>query len=174
MITTSVPRLLSIFFISLYVISCTRHATPEGSSTVIVKKGTGISSPGCIIYRTRTDYSNNVPVGLSEDKTKIVSYPDIRDIYYNGSLAVPTVLAKGFLLDNRGIGPNVAFLKYSYTEYSQLSSTPPVTELMKQLLDKDPLVEMYRCGPRSQYADIEKELNELIISGKLSGCKKLK
>jgi len=172
--TTTMPRLLYIFFIGLYVISCTRHATPEGSSIVIVKKGTGISSPGCIIYRTHADYFNNVPVGLSEDKTRIVSYPDIRDVYYNGSLSVPTVLAKGFLLDNRGIGPNVAFLKYSYTEYSQLPSTPPFADLMKQLLDSDPLIEMYQCGPRSQYADIEKELNELITSGKLSGCKKLK
>lgn len=174
MITTSVPRLLCICFIGLYFISCSRHAAPEGSSTMIINKGAGVSSPGCIIYRTRADYSRNVPVGLSEDKTKIVSYPDIRDVYYNGSLSVPTVLVKGFLLDNRGIGPNVAFLKYTYAEYTRLSSTPSVTDLMSQIIDKDPLLAMYQCKQRSQYIDIEKELNELITSGKLNTCKKLK
>ena len=63
---------------------------------------------------------------------------------------------------------------YSYTEYTRLASTPSATDLMKQIIAKDPLIEMYQCGQRSQYADIEKELNELITSGKLSGCKKLK
>lgn len=111
---------------------------------------------------------------LSADKDKIVSYPDIRDIYYNGKLSEPTFLADSFLLDNRGIGPQVAFLSYTYEEYSKLQATPPATDLMKMLLNKDPLVEMYQCGLRSQYTDIEKELNTLITSGKLNTCKKLK
>ena len=133
-----------------------------------------VSSPPCIIYHTRADYSMHVPVMLSSDKSKIVSYPDIKDISINGKFTVPTLLDSAFLLDNRGIGLNVAFLDYTYEEYSNLGLTPSVTDLMKMLLDKDPLVDMYQCGMRSQYANIEDDLNALINSGKLYTCKKLK
>ena len=115
-----------------------------------------------------------VPVTLSADKSRIVSYPDSKDIYYNGKLSVPTLLAHGFLLDNRGIGAQVAFLDYTYEEYSKLSAAPHAADLMSLLKDKDPLLEMYQCGQRSQYSDIEKELNDLITSGKLGSCKKLR
>jgi len=111
---------------------------------------------------------------LSEDKKNIVSYPDIRDVYYKGKLAYPTVLADGFLLDNRGIGPDVAFLNITYEAYRDLSKTPSIDELMKLILDKDPIREMFQCGYRSQYSDPEKELNNLISSGNLKNCKKLK
>jgi hypothetical protein len=175
MSTKSVPGLIGICFLAgLLFVSCSRHNTPADSSPELKNKSVSVPSPPCIIYRTRLDYSRNVPVILSEDRTKIVSYPDIKDIYYNGRLSVPTVLANGFLLDNRGISKQVAFLQYTYEEYSKLPSTPRVADLMSRILDKDPLLEMYQCGQRSQYTDIEKELNDLITSGKLSTCKKLK
>jgi hypothetical protein len=170
-----IPRLLSGYlFAGLLLISCSHHVSPSGSAAASKKGTVGVSSPPCIIYRTRSDYSMYVPVTLSADKSKIVSYPDIKDIYFNGKLSVPSLLADGFLLDNRGIGLEVAFLSYTYEEYSRLSSTPPAMDLMSLLLDKDPLVEMYQCGQRNQYADIEQELNVLITSGKLNTCKKLK
>jgi len=171
----SITRFLLCYLsASLLFISCTHNLAPTGVSTDSKIKPAGVSSPPCIIYRTRSDYSGYVPVALSADKSKIVSYPDIRDIFYNGKLSLPTLLAEGFLLDNRGIGPQVAFLSYTYEEYSKLPATPPATDLMNLLLDKDPLVEMYQCGQRSQYTDIEKELNILITSGKLTTCKKIK
>jgi hypothetical protein len=158
----------------LLLISCSHHVSPSGFAAGSKKGTVSVSSPPCIIYRTRSDYSMYVPVTLSADKSKIVSYPDIKDIYFNGKLSVPSLLVDGFLLDNRGIGLQVAFLSYTYEEYSRLSSTPPATDLMNILLDKDPLVEMYQCGQRSQYTDIEQELNVLITSGELTTCKKLK
>ena len=171
----SILRLLSGFLSAgLLFISCSHHVSSPGSAATSKKGTITVNSPPCIIYRTRSDYSRYVPVTLSADKSKIDSYPDIKDIYYNGKLSVPTPLANGFLLDNRGIGLQVAFLDYTYEEYSKLSSTPPATDLMSRLLDKDPLVEMYQCGRRSQYTNIEQELNVLITSGKLNTCKKLK
>jgi len=158
----------------LMFISCTHQAAPVSSSNDSVKRTMGISSPPCIIYRTRKDYSSNVPVILSPGKSKIVSYPDKKDIYYNGTFAIPTPLAEGFLLDNRGIGVQVAFLSYTYEQYSRLAVTPPTTDLMSLILDKDPLTEMYQCGQRGQYTNIVQELNDLINSGKLCTCKKLK
>ena len=171
----SILRLLSGFLSAgLLFMSCSYHVSSHGSAAAAKEGPVAVNSPPCIIYRTKSDYSMNVPVILSADKSKIVSYPDIKDIYYNGKLSVPTFLANGFLLDNRGIGLQVAFLDFTYEEYSKLSSTPPATDLMNILIDKDPLIEMYQCGRRSQYADIEQELNVLIISGKLNTCKKLK
>ena len=166
--------LTGYLLMGLLFVSCSHHNTPVNSTTRSSKGTVAVSSPPCIIYHTRSDYSMYVPVSLSEDKSKIVSYPDIRDIYFNGKLSVPTPLADGFLLDNRGIGLQVWFLSYTYEEYSKLASTPPATDLMRLLLDKDPLTEMYQCGQRSQYTDIEQELNQLISSGKLNSCKKLK
>ena len=111
---------------------------------------------------------------FSADKNKIISYPDKKDIYFKGNLAYPTPLTGGFLLDNRGIGPDVAFLNITYEAYRDLGKTPSMDELMQLILDKDPIAEMYQCGYRSHYADPEKELNELISSGNLKNCKKLK
>jgi len=154
--------------------SCTKKVTPHGGTSTSGSLISSVSSPPCIIYKTRSDYSKNVPLILSEDKSKITSYPDIRDVYSHGVLAYPDQLADGFLLDNRGIGPNVAFLKYTYTDYQKMTRTPSTEELWNQILDKDPLLEMYQCGTRSQYPDPVKALNQIISGGKLKDCKKLK
>jgi hypothetical protein len=131
-------------------------------------------SPKAIIYQTKKDYSNLVPVILSEDKKSIQSYPDIKDIYFNGKLAYPTPLHKGFWLDNRGINSNVAFIKLTYEEYSKLPKTPLPEELMNMIIDYQPIVSMYVCGPRSAYLDIVQEVNIKIDAGDFSGFLKVK
>ncbi len=166
--------IVQLLLLCLLLVSCSNHVTTTKVSTVSTSKTIGVTSPPCIVYKTRSDYSMYVPVMMSADKSKIESYPDIRDIYYEGKFALPTLLENGYLLDNRGIGPQVAFLWYTYEDYSKLSHTPTVEDLMTGLQDRDPLVEMYQCGQRSQYTNIEQELNDLIKSGKLSTCKKLK
>ena len=133
------------------------------------------SGPPTIIYKMKNDYSRNVPVTLSDDRLTIVNYPAIEDISMNGKYPVPTVLKNGYYLDNRGIGPNVAFTKYSYEEYSKLATTPAVEELFRAINDKDPIVEMYDCGNRLRFTDIEAEINQLIEKSDLAKkCKKLK
>lgn len=128
----------------------------------------------CIIYKTKADYRALVPVSLSDDRSRVTSYPDVSDLRKQAESAYPVDLSGGFLLDNRGIGPNVAFLSVTYKEYESQTKTPNAGELFQQLLDKDPLLEMYQCGNRTQYSDIVRELNEVIDSGKLSDCKKIK
>ncbi len=171
MIKNQFIALLSAGFLFAF---CSHHAATTTSSPAPKMGMSGVSSPPCIVYKTRKDYSMYVPVMLSPDKSKVESYPDIKDIYYNGKFAVPTLLVDGYLLDNRGIGPQVAFMWYTYEEYSKLPSTPPAANIMGVLQDKDPLTEMYQCGRRSDYKDIEQELNDLIRSGKLNTFKKLK
>ena len=103
-------------------------------------------------------------VGLSADGTRIVSYPAVSDVR---GLPYPTPLADGYLLDNRGIGRNVAFLSYTYEEYAALPATPSPEELMEKVIDKHPLLEIHFLGNRYQYKDITRELNERIEAGEL-------
>jgi hypothetical protein len=154
--------------------SCSRNSSPSGDSSSGKSQQGQTSLASCIIYKTRSDYSRNIPVTLSEDKTKIVSYPDVKDVYYNGELACPAKLEDGFLLDNRGIGPNVAFLSFTYEEYSKLGKTPSSSELYEKIVDKDPLTEMYRCGNRNEYKNLVGDLNRIILEGKLESFTRLK
>jgi hypothetical protein len=163
-----------ILFYGFFLLGCSKSVAPSGASATGKQVESTVPSPPCIIYKTNGDLTKNVPVILSEDGTSIVSYPDVKDLFYKGALAYPTPLKEDFLLDNRGIGPQVAFLNITYESYSKLDKTPSPSELMALILDKNPLTEMYQCGSRSHYSDPEKELNEIISSGKLGSCKRLK
>lgn len=131
--------------------------------------------PHAIIYKTTTDYTNNVPVNLSEDKTKIVSYPHPNDVFMGENLALPTQLHNGYLLDNRGIGRNVAFLKYTYEEYSQLKDVPTILDLQENIIDKDPLTELWDCGIKTNAPEMQTQLNKWIDDDLLlDKCKRIK
>lgn len=130
------------------------------------------SGPPTFVYKTKADYSQNVPVTLSDDKTAIIAYPSPQDIYINGQLATPTSLSNGYLLDNRGINANVAFLKMTYTEYSKLKEAPLLKIMYSQIIDKDPLTELCNCGNRLQYANSAAIDN--LIKGQLKKCKRIK
>jgi hypothetical protein len=165
-----------LFFSASLILACSNATTPSGSASNVKSGQNSVASPPCIVYKTKSDYSKNIPVILSDDKTRIVSYPDVKDIYFKERLAYPSVLDHGFFLDNRGISPNVAFLSITYEQYSKMDKTPSSTELFELIIDKDPLVEMFQCGNRSKYSDsdIENELNKLISSGNINTCTKLK
>lgn len=124
-----------------------------------------VSSPPVYIYKTREDYSHLVPVIMNDARTTIVSYPHPRDLRIGDKLCLPTLLEKGYWLDNRGIGRNVVFLSYTYEEYSQLGSAPSMEELMTHIHDKHPLTEWHECGRRADYKNIVSELNKLIEQG---------
>ncbi len=129
------------------------------------------AGPPATVYKTRNDYRTNVPVILSDDKSRIVSYPHPKDLYYKGELAYPTELADGYLLDNRGINADVAFLKMTYEEFSKLGEAPPLDSLYSLILDKDPLLELYNCGNRYAFKNEISDLNQLIRNKELDKCK---
>lgn len=133
------------------------------------KNHPSMATPPALVYKTRKDYSKNIPVLMNAQRTKIISYPHPTDIFYHGKLAYPTPLAGGFLLDNRGIDKNVVFLSYTYESYSQLKEAPTIEQLMDSIVDKLPLVELWDCGPRNSFKDEVTELNVLIEKG-FPGC----
>jgi hypothetical protein len=150
-----------ITFVSICLIGCKTQKTQENVSV-------SMALPPTIIYKTKKDYNKNVAIYLSEDKKKIVGYPAPTDVSVN---SYPTPLKKGYLLDNRGIGKNIAFISLTYEEYSALKKVPPISELENLIIDRDPIKEMYICGYRGQYTN--SELNKL-IDNKFKGCQKIK
>lgn len=173
-------RISSIFlslFIAIFIMSCSNSKVNKAGQSEPIEEQTAVKSkagPKVIIYKTTADYTNNVPVTLSEDKTEITSYPGIKDIFYKGEFAYPTKLNNGYLLDNRGIDQNVAFLNYTYEQYSKLKATPSSIELYSIILDKDPITEMYNCGSKFDFKDLVAELNKAIDENNLTFFQKLK
>ena len=134
-----------------------------------ITRHSAVASPHAIVYRTRGDYSQKVPIIMDKTSTYIVSYPDPVDVRNN---PVPTQLDNGFLLDNRGIGKYVAYTSYTYSEYAAMESAPTQTEFIYHIIDKYPLLEMWDCGPRHKYQDLVNDLNRLIADG-FPGCKSI-
>ncbi|MFP4471517.1 MAG: hypothetical protein ACLFPE_12580 [Bacteroidales bacterium] len=155
------------------LISCS--SSKQNKSGNMAKNGSmaGTPSPPAIIYKTGGDYFYHVPVTLNDQKTRVASFPAFSDLKRNGEFVYPTRLENGWLLDNRGIGPNTVFLRFTYQDYYTMDNIPNAERLMNYIIDMDPFTEMYECGRRGDYGDIEAELNEMIRSGKLDGCRKL-
>ena len=131
------------------------------------------AGPPTIVYKTKQDYTNQVAVLLSEDKSQVVAYPHPQDIAKKGAKVKPTLLADGYLLDNQGINQHVAFTSYTFDQYAALPQAPSLAELKSKIMDADPLEYMCNCGNRNQFASLEATMNNLIAQ-KLTPCKPLK
>jgi hypothetical protein len=167
--------LLSLILIVSFISSCTCTKKTESSKEESNKASgpMGMAAPPLIIYKTKADYNDKVPVILSEDKSKIVSYPGTKDVFYQGKLATPTLLEGGYLLDNRGIDEHVAFLGISYDTYSKSMRMFSENQLFESIIDDDPIIEMYRCSRRG-FKSIPEDINTMIRKGDFSPCEKLK
>lgn len=134
-----------------------------------------IPGPSAIVYKTKNNYNDLVAVILSDDKSEIISYPAPSDVKKEGYNPNPTILKNGYLLDNRGINPNVAFLNLTYQQYGELKEVPSLKKLFEMIVDKDPLLEMCNCGNRDSIQNTEAKLNYLITKNLLNDkCKKIK
>jgi hypothetical protein len=142
--------------VALLMISC--------STTQVNSEKMNAQAP-LIVYKTVADYYHNVPVTLNEAKDKIVSFPAPSDLFYEGELALPLKLNKGYLLDRRGIQVNTAFTSYTYEEYSRMESPPSLQELYDSIVDKEPFESIYDYGTPGQFNDLGKDLNKEIRKG---------
>ena len=124
--------------------------------------GQGIRNDGphLLVYKTKQSYEAAVPVFLSHDKKSIVSYPDPADLRVDGML--PTKLHKGYLLDNKGISVDVAYLNMTWSEYANRTDVLSLNEMWDMIADKDPLVFLCDCGPRNRFSDPVAQANRLV------------
>ncbi len=149
------------------------EAIKSSTKTVspIVEPVFGRIGPAAAVYKTKNDYSNLVPILLSDDGNTIVSYPAPTDLIINGKLVLPTKLSKGYLLDNRGINAHSAFLSITYEDYSKLQQPPSMAEMLSKIADKHPFIEFYNCGLRSAYGqNLVENINALIENDGLKKC----
>ncbi len=172
-IKKSIGQLLMAAF-ALSIMSCSSTKVSEQSTAPQPAESVIISSalPRAVIYRTDSDYRNQVAVTLSEDGNRIVSFPDPQDIV--PSQATPIALANGYLLDRRGINKNTAFLDYTYVEYACLPATPSISELMKHIVKKNAVTEIYVLPIKASEAAKNTALcNEFIANG-FENCEQVK
>ena len=85
----------------------------------------------------------------------------------------PTYLKKGYYLDNRGISPNTAFIALTYEEYAQLKTAPSIEQLMKLIVNRNPIKKMYRCDKIFDARENTDKLIE-IIDNKFANCERIK
>ena len=163
-------------FAFLLIVSC-KSKTAKSVANKVEFLSPDYKSPGpqAFVYRTKKNYDQLVPILLSDDKKIIVSYPDPSDLLVENKLILPIHLHNGYLLDEKGINQNVAFLQMKYEEYAKLKSPPSIEELKSMIIDDDPLEEICNCGYKNAISNPVKQLNLLIDSGKLrSICNPLK
>lgn len=156
--------IISIVFTCL-LFACKSNTAKSGKTNVAFTPDFKTSGPPALVYKTKADYTNLVPVMLSDDKSVIVSYPHPTDVKQGDVMKTPTALKKGYWLDNKGIGKNVAFLKLTYAEYATLNEAPSLDEMMSMIVDKDPLTELCNCGNKTALTSPIEQLNNLIDSG---------
>ena len=127
--------------------------------------------PNVIVYKTTKDYSNNVPVIMDAERTRIVRYPAPVDVRRGNSYANPIQLKNGYWLDCFGINQNVVFLDYTFEQYANLSEVPTIEALMSHIVDNYPLDEMWNCGKSTKYKSIEDIVD--IVKNNFNNCQKL-
>lgn len=86
--------------------------------------------PKAIVYKTSGDYSNNVPVTVSESG-ELLSFPAPTDIPAN---ATPVRLSSGWLISRVGISQNSVFTTYTFDEYRQLKQLPSPEEMLNAII----------------------------------------
>ena len=159
-------------FIPILLIVCIGCiATKKVTQTSDTKQPESVSVLGAekpiLVYKTKANYNNLVPVILSDDKSEIISYPHPDDIKTGYKYSVPVILHNGYLLDQRGIGKNVAFLNMTYEEYAKLKEIPIIEDMYHLIVDKDPLTELCNCASKKSFSDPVNQLNKLIDSNNL-------
>lgn len=130
---------------------------------------TSVSYPPIVIYKMKRDYSRNVPVLLSDDKSEIVSYPHPLDLIGMTSKEVmPIRLHGGYYLDRRGINKNVAFLNITYNSYRKLRKPLSIKEIEKLILDRNPLTKILMCTNHTYSEKNIDKINLMIDNGEIS------
>ncbi len=146
-------------------------SAPKESNNPHIQKGI---TKRVIIYKTKFNYYNFVPVTMNKEKTEIMSYPAKEDLVLDSMFTLPIPLEGAFMLDKRGINSQSAFLNLPYLEYYLMKEIPRVDSLMTMIKDSDPFEEIYDCGSATDYSDLVKELNQKIIEKDFSKFKKIK
>lgn len=124
-----------------------------------------------MIFRLNNpDYARKLFVVLSDDKSRVISYPAPTDLYTNGKISIPTKLTSKYYLDNRGVDKNSVVLNIELEDYAKREKAFSLGEMYSLILDKNPFLELYHCGNRLRFKNELIDLKELIKNGGLKQC----
>ncbi len=122
-----------------------------------------------VIYKSKNDYSNLVPIHLSEDKQTVIGYPAPEDlIQYGNKNAIQ--LENGFLIDLVGVSKNSVFTVFTMNDYQKMQP-PSLNDFKINIIDVDPFSEMYICNQNYTRTEIEQIIKDSTLS---SICSKIK
>ena len=147
------------------------HLDAIASATIGSTSSPNMARPAAVVYRTARDYTNNVPVTMNANRTRITSFPDPADL--RNAEQKPLPLGHGYLLDRRGIGPRTAYLDITIDEYSRISSAPAPAELLRRIAVRSPFAEMYSLPITAAEAVRDTAACNAYIAGGFDGCKNL-
>lgn len=129
---------LSLLLTVLLLVGCKGKQTSakvESASEILIPAKTELTGkqaamPQATAFRMSGDYADKVAVTLNPDGT-LLYYPAPSDISANSA---PYPLGNGWWLNRQGISSNSVFTKWSFAEYSQLTSTPSREEIMAAII----------------------------------------
>lgn len=116
--------------LALLLMSCSSHKIETAPLVLNQDLPTPTPLPRAQIYRMSGNATAaNVPVQVNAEG-KIVSFPAPSDLVGQE----PIALKDGWLLDQRGIGPNTRFISYTYSEYAKLAAPPSIDQLQAAII----------------------------------------
>lgn len=144
---------------------------PELEPEAVENQQQSYMLPPIIIYKTKKDYRQLVPIIVSESG-QVVGFPARSDLGSSGHFSYPVALADGYLWDRRGVSLNSVFLDLTYEAYAALPADPSPDTLLKHVLDRNPFTFMAVCD-RSAISDVSKEGLDAYIQAGMPGAKVL-
>ena len=167
---------ISLFAILGVFQGCRFSKETAAKGSLFVPNNSVFPAPHLIVYKTKKNYSQFVPVILNAEKNTLVSYPSPADMQLEGKPILPILLRQKYWMDVKGINKNVAYLSIKIEDFIKLDSVPSTAYLMGKILEKDPLLEMCDCGIKENDGpNVEMNLNRLILDKKLkSTCVAIK
>ncbi|MCY1722823.1 hypothetical protein OU798_20920 [Prolixibacteraceae bacterium Z1-6] len=118
-------KLLTLALISLILSSCFLFNFDSPDDLIEIHKFKG------------QDYSNYVPVSLTDDKTKIHSAPGLWPTQW------PVKLVNGYYL-NGALGENSGYVSITIEDYNENYTKIGIDSLNKLVIERDPYLEFYR------------------------------
>lgn len=164
------PILLTLAISMTAITGCRTVSTPQAATAIpptpaSTPAGTPMhrALPKAVLYKTNGDYTDNIPVTLNADGTKVVSYPAPTDIT---DLSTPLRMADGYLLDRRGVNADTRFTRYTYSQYRALQSPPSPAEILENVIPGSRVTDLKRLDITLQQAlGDTAAINTLILNG---------
>ena len=131
----------------------------------ISKPGPCDASGPAIVYKTKSDYTNNLTIQLSKDGKTVTAYPGKQDVLKQK----PLPLENGYLF-KRMLGDVV--LSLTLDEYANSSKNYSNQDFINLIIDRNPYLEKYECCECTKGDTAA--INNLIRKNLLKNCETLK